>query len=69
MARNPLIEAILFLARWRIPSLRDQGYDLVPRLFLPLASVRDNRLQIIVEFRRILFARLPHLVHNFVFDH
>ncbi len=41
----------------------------MPRILLPFSGICDNGFQVIVEFRRVLFAHLPRLIHNFVFHH
>ena len=41
----------------------------MPRILLPFAGVRDNGFQVIIEFRRVLFAHCPHLIHNLVLHH
>src|ERR1051325_1707696 len=38
-------------------------------MLLPLAGVCHDGFQIVVEFRRVLFARFAHLFNNFIFHH
>jgi len=41
----------------------------MPGILLPFADVRANGFQVVVEFRRLLLAHLPDLVHDLIFHH
>ncbi len=42
---------------------------LVTGLCLTFTSIGKNRLEVKIPFGRLLLARLPHLLHQFIFQH